>query len=57
MDSFLSIDLWGRDQWPQFPPPDPHPLPSFLFRGGWEQGEVLGADQGPLPDTLVAGKK
>ena len=23
---------WGRDQRPQFPPPNPHPLPSSLFR-------------------------
>ena len=25
--------LWGRDQRPQFPPPDPHPLPSSLLAG------------------------
>ena len=30
--AFTIIWHWGRDQRPQFPPPDPHPLPSFLFR-------------------------
>ncbi len=24
--------IWGQDQRPQFPPPGPHSLPSFLFR-------------------------
>jgi hypothetical protein len=32
---------WWRDQGPQFPPPDPHPLPSSLFRPGKNRQKTM----------------